>query len=240
MTDDVYLIAITALLPLTAVMLVLQVNPYQALVMRGILGAIAALVYALFGAADVALTEALVGTMLSITLYAVAVRSSMEMRLGWVQPTVFETEMEAGSGSCLGSDVTNLEPESESVSLDATLTTALTQALTPEHLRLEVLTYSSVEALEMALKEKQIHSAVLPFSEIKNGSETKDGSEALQGQAGSYYLQTRVKRLYEILSDRLPPSLAEVDYWDLAQSSAAISSPSLAQPSISHAAQESP
>ena len=82
MTEDFYIVAIAALLPLTACMLVFQVNPYHALVIRGILGAIAALVYALFGAADVALTEALVGTMLSITLYAVAVRSSLIMRVG--------------------------------------------------------------------------------------------------------------------------------------------------------------
>ena len=81
-SNDIYMVASTALLPLMAVLLVLQVNPYQALVMRGILGAIAALVYVLYGAADVALTEALVGTMLSITLYAIAVRSSMIVRVG--------------------------------------------------------------------------------------------------------------------------------------------------------------
>ena len=85
MTDEFYIVAITALLPLMAILLVVQTNPYSALVIRGILGAIAALVYAMFGAADVALTEALVGTMLSITLYAIAVRSSMTLRLGIIQ-----------------------------------------------------------------------------------------------------------------------------------------------------------
>jgi putative multicomponent Na+:H+ antiporter subunit B len=80
--DDSYIYVIVALLPLAAVMLTVQVNPYHALVIRGILGAIAALVYAVLGAADVALTEALVGTMLAITLYAVAVRSSLVIRLG--------------------------------------------------------------------------------------------------------------------------------------------------------------
>ncbi|NJK30310.1 MAG: DUF4040 domain-containing protein, partial [Acaryochloris sp. SU_5_25] len=70
---DSYIYIITALLPLTAGMVVLQVNPYHALIMRGILGAVAAMLYAVLGAADVALTEALVGTMLAITLYAVAV-----------------------------------------------------------------------------------------------------------------------------------------------------------------------
>jgi putative multicomponent Na+:H+ antiporter subunit B len=75
------LLPITALLPLTAILLVAQANPYQTLVLRGILGAVASLIYALLGAADVALTEALVGTLLSTTLYAVALRSSMVLRL---------------------------------------------------------------------------------------------------------------------------------------------------------------
>ena len=38
---DSYIYGITALLPLAAAMLVFQVNPYHALVMRGILGATA-------------------------------------------------------------------------------------------------------------------------------------------------------------------------------------------------------
>lgn len=80
-SDAALLLPITALLPLTAILLVAQSNPYQTLVMRGILGAVAALIYALLGAADVALTEALVGTLLSTTLYAVALRSSMVLRL---------------------------------------------------------------------------------------------------------------------------------------------------------------
>jgi putative multicomponent Na+:H+ antiporter subunit B len=79
---DNYTYVIIALLPLAALMLVLEVNPYHALVIRAILGAVAALVYAVLGAADVALTEALVGTMLAITLYVIAVRSSLVMRLG--------------------------------------------------------------------------------------------------------------------------------------------------------------
>ena len=75
-SSNVIIIAIVALLPLTALLLVLQTNPYRALIVRGVLGAIAALTYALFGASDVALTEALVGTLLSMTLYAIAIRSS--------------------------------------------------------------------------------------------------------------------------------------------------------------------
>ena len=82
---DLYVYVIIALLPLTALMSVLQVNPYNALVIRGILGAVAVLVYAVLGAADVALTEALVGTLLAVSLYVIAVRSSLIMRLGIVR-----------------------------------------------------------------------------------------------------------------------------------------------------------
>ena len=59
MTDP-YIYGIVALLPITALMLVSQANPYNALILRGILGAIAALIYSILGAADVALTEAVI------------------------------------------------------------------------------------------------------------------------------------------------------------------------------------
>ena len=83
----------TGRLARTAILLVAQENPYQTLVLRGILGAVAALIYALLGAADVALTEALVGTLLSTTLYAVALRSSMVLRLGCVDPAAVPSEL---------------------------------------------------------------------------------------------------------------------------------------------------
>lgn len=134
MTEDIYTIAILALLPLTACMLVSQVNPYHALVIRGILGAVAALVYALFGAADVALTEALVGTMLSITLYAVAVRSSMSMRLGIV------------------------ETENNPVSTYETFFASLRSQLKNSHLRLEIVPFPQETALQTALANKEIHA----------------------------------------------------------------------------------
>lgn len=237
MTDELYLIAITALLPLTAVMLVLQVNPYQALVMRGILGAIAALIYALFGAADVALTEALVGTMLSITLYAVAVRSSMEMRLGWVQPTSAQ-EPSSVAKSADASSSANAETDEilggEKVTvLDETLVTALRQVLKPHHLRLEVLAYPSLEALKIALQTKRIHGGVWPRTTVTEVDATVG---CLSNPTGPYQLQTRVERLQEILGDRLPPELATVDYLDLTQASPASSAIALAQSSDFHSA----
>lgn len=170
MIEDVYVVAIAALLPLTACMLVFQVNPYHALVIRGILGAVAALVYVLFGAADVALTEALVGTMLSITLYAVAVRSSMSMRLGIV---------EQADDAYLG---TAHEP----------LIVSLRDQLHRLHMRLEVIPYPSLSALDTALSNKEIHTACIPAA------------------GSTYQLQTRVARLYDLLYPKLPPELASL------------------------------
>ncbi len=131
--NDFYLYVITALLPVSAGLTVLQVNPYHALVIRGILGAVAALVYAMFGAADVALTEALVGTMLAITLYGVAVRSSMVMRLGII------------------------ENESKEQAQFKQVIDNFKSILNKHHLRLELVTYEDEIALQTALKNKDIH-----------------------------------------------------------------------------------
>ena len=61
--------------------MVRQTNPWQALILRCALGNLAALIYGLLGAVDVAVTEALVGTLLSTLLYAVAIRSTCTFRL---------------------------------------------------------------------------------------------------------------------------------------------------------------
>lgn len=138
--EDSVLAVIVVLLPLTASLVVTQVNPYHALVMRGILGTIAALIYALFGAADVALTEALVGTMLSITLYAIAVRSSLSMRLGVIEgsPVLDASSFEARQ-----------------------FLQQVRQGLQPQHMRLELAAYGNAEQLEAALRDREVHSIAL-------------------------------------------------------------------------------
>ena len=134
MIDDPFIYIITALLPLSALLLVFQANPYHALVVRGILGAIAALVYTLFGAADVALTEALVGTMLAITLYAVAVRSSLVVRVGL------------------------LKSEDGELSEDwRSLLEQLRSLFAPYQVRVELDYYTDTDSLEQALADKEIH-----------------------------------------------------------------------------------
>ena len=145
---DKYVYVIVVLLPLSALMLVFQKNPYHALVIRGILGAVAALVYAILGAADVALTEALVGTMLAVTLYLVAVRSSLVMRLGIVE------EFEAERESYLPELIANLRT-----------------IINKHHLRLELIEYPNSQALERALMAKEVHATFTKRNPIELDSE---------------------------------------------------------------------
>ena len=215
--DQLYIGAIVVLLPLTAILLVTQVNPYHALVVRGILGAIAALVYALFGAADVALTEALVGTLLSITLYAVAVRSSLSLRLGVLAPLLDQPLPGRVPGPSLDerlglvkSPPDSHSGESESAAAGsmaeadrphplAPLLAPLRSAIAPHHLRLELVSYPNLQALEQALHTKEVHGIcgllVPPLP----------GTVPLP-----YRLQIRVPRLRDLLQAALSPSLAEV------------------------------
>lgn len=171
---DNYIYVIVALLPLVALTLVLQANPYQALVVRAILGALAALVYAVLGAPDVALTEALVGTMLAITLYVVAVRSSLVMRLG-----VLQTEGE--------NDFTDLIAK-------------IRKIIAQYHLRLEIIEYPTLEALELALQEKKIHAtcAICQPEECLCNHHS-----AVVNVQQTYQIAIRVRRLFEIMQAEL-------------------------------------
>lgn len=183
MTEDISLIAITALLPITAGMLISQVNPYHALIIRGILGAVAALVYALLGAADVALTEALVGTMLSITLYAVTVRSSLSMRVGVLE------------------DADAHQP----------LVKALQEMLDNHHMRLEQVVYSDLSDLEKALTDKEIHTWAISI----NPTEKNHTGQQNSTTQPAYHLQTRIKRLHEIMQAELSLAQADISWVDL-------------------------
>lgn len=149
--NDSYLYIIIAMLPLTAVMLVTQVNPYHALVIRGVLGAIAAMVDAILGAADVALTEALMGTMLSITLYAVAVRSSFVLRLGVIE----DHEI-----------VENQDTNFQELIAD------FRRIFQQHYMRVELVYYATHQCLEKALMEKEVHATCAPLFESKQPEKT--------------------------------------------------------------------
>ncbi len=199
---DNYIYVIVALLPLSAIMLTVQVNPYHALIIRGILGGIAALVYAVLGAADVALTEALVGTMLSITLYAVAVRSSLSMRLGILKD---EWELHPLPAS-------ELEKSSKQPSLNQ-LTEAFRSMLVPHHVRLEIIPYGDVYALHQALMDKEIHSTcthqALPFTL----HQTLETTTAERSEALPYHTVTRIRRLYELMVAELDAPTTTLAYF---------------------------
>ncbi|MGV2830040.1 DUF4040 domain-containing protein [Myxosarcina sp. GI1(2024)] len=179
---DKYVYIIIALLPLAALMLVFQVNPYHALVVRAILGAVAALVYAVLGAADVALTEALVGTMLAITLYVVAVRSSMVMRLGIIK-----------------------EVEAEKESYFQELIANLRKVVNKHHLRLELIEYPNLTALERALMAREVHAIcsktkqLAPDSDRPSHSSSGGHSQCLLTDRQLYQTAIRVRRLFEIV-----------------------------------------
>jgi putative multicomponent Na+:H+ antiporter subunit B len=192
--DDSYISAIVALLPLAAIMLTVQVNPYHALVIRGILGAIATLVYIVLGAADVALTEALVGTMLAITLYAVAVRSSFVMRVGVLEHTLSEIED---------------TPKNNSFSQ---VIAKLRSIASKYHLRLELISYPNSQLLQQALLNKEVHATCAERSLL-----AYQGYQLSESEEQPYQTITRIRRLYEILQTELSSttSLAYVTPADL-------------------------
>jgi putative multicomponent Na+:H+ antiporter subunit B len=175
---DKYIYVIVPLLPLSALMLVTQKNPYHALVIRGILGAVAALIYAILGAGDVALTEAMVGTMLAVTLYVIAVRSSLIMRLG-----ILESDTDKNNSPSKNSHLEEL-------------ISGIKKVINKYHLRLQVVQYSNLKALQQGLETKEVHAIctkqkvlATPESNSKTAIETKQ----------IYNTAIRVQRLFEIM-----------------------------------------
>lgn len=182
---DSYVYLITALLPLAALTLVVQVNPYHALVIRGILGAVAALVYTVLGAADVALTEALVGTLLAVMLYAVAVRSSLVLRLGILKNDRVG-QKKTSRTTAGGARVPGRHP------IDP-LVDELKTLFRKRHMRVEVVYFRNIKALEQALEDKKIH-AICISAPPQGPSIPADGP-----QPPTYHTTVRLRRLYDIL-----------------------------------------
>ena len=152
--NDIYIYIIVALLPLSSVMLMFEVNPYNALVIRGILGAIAVLVYVVLGAADVALTEALMGTMLAVSLYIIAVRSSLVVRIGILN---------------------TVDEENDQSFID--LTKHIQDAIKQYYLRLELVHFTSQAELEKALQEKELHGICLENSDRQSDNDSQNKYE---------------------------------------------------------------
>lgn len=186
MNDNSYVYIITALLPLSALMLVIQVNPYNALVVQGILGAVATLVFAVLGAADVALTQALMGTLLAITLYAIAVRSSLVMRLGVLEDESQEADADIKSPGDFGHLLEDLR-----------------RIFSKYYMRLELVPYMNIQALQQALINKEVHATCA----------RSDQNNSLSGdEKQTYHTATRVQRLYDIMESELLSPATTVTY----------------------------
>jgi putative multicomponent Na+:H+ antiporter subunit B len=205
MNEDIYIVAIVALLPLCAFILTFQVNPYHALILRGILGAVAALVYAVLGGADVALTEALVGTMLAITLYAVAVRSSLVMRLGvlkeeWGHQEAAIDQVNTLSLSQLPSNQPHLQ-----------LMQDFQAVLKKHYMRLELLSFDDSQSLLQALRDRDVH-AICTERSSASVHPPNAPSVATEPAVPQYHTSTRIQRLYHLLQAELDSPLTSLAY----------------------------
>lgn len=185
MNDNSYIYVLVALLPLAAGMLVFQVNPYHALLLRGVLGAIAALVYTILGAGDVGLTEALMGTLLAITLYAVTVRSSLVLRLGVIEGGI---ENDAVSDDKKTGHFQQVIDDIRAV-------------FKKRHMRLEVVPYATAQALERALMEKEVHAVCSPQEQLEQS-----------GEVQPYNTVIRVRRVYDIMQTELASPRTTLTY----------------------------
>lgn len=206
---DGYVYAIAVLLPISASMLVFQTNPYHALITRGILGAVSALIYTILGAADVALTEALVGSFLATMLYAVAVRSSLVLRLGVVEEIAIAHELESEFNK-IDNPFIQLDEQSEpskqspdtpedlklSISSFGQLVNALKITFSKYYMRIELVPHENETELEKALIDKSVH-AILHSSEHQEDAGTK-----------FYKIEIRLPRLYEIM--QADPALSNI------------------------------
>ena len=209
---DKYVYVIVFLLPLTSAILLFETNPYNSLILRGILGGVAALVYAVLGAADVALTEALVGTMLAVTLYVIAVRSSLVMRLGIVKTqsvldknlelanTKINQQIEENNITTSVNNVSyNVLKEQRDSNLEE-LINNLKKVIKKYHLRLELVEYNNSQALEQALIDREVHAICSKPTESESDNQP------------SYLTKIRVHRLFEILENELTSPETSLDY----------------------------
>ncbi|MEZ2300590.1 MAG: DUF4040 domain-containing protein [Microcoleus sp.] len=185
MNDNSYIYVLVALLPLAAGMLVFQVNPYHALLLRGVLGAIAALVYTILGAGDVGLTEALMGTLLAITLYAVTVRSSLVLRLGVIEGGI---ENDAVSDDKKTGHFQQVIDDIRAV-------------FKKRHMRLELVPYATPQALDRALMEKEVHAVCSPQEQLEQS-----------GEVQPYNTVIRVRRVYDIMQTELASPRTTLTY----------------------------
>jgi putative multicomponent Na+:H+ antiporter subunit B len=114
--------------------------------------------------------------MLAITLYAIAVRSSLVMRLG-----VLEDEAIKADGN----------------HHFATLINELRTIFGKRYMRLELVTYTNTQSLHRALIAKEVHAiCARPEQSDQNGAVHGDEKQR-------YHTKTRIQRIYDIMQTEL-------------------------------------
>jgi putative multicomponent Na+:H+ antiporter subunit B len=161
----------------------------------------------------VALTEALVGTMLAVTLYAIAVRSSLVIHLGVLEGESTQVE----------------ENRHFSQLMDE-----LRIIFGKHYLRLELISYTNMQALHQALMDQEVHAtctrfAITPLSsplvektislpEVQGGLEWGQSQISHQdlvvndNEKQPYQTAIRVKRIYEIMQTELTSPMTTLTY----------------------------
>lgn len=89
------LLPLEILLPILGILLIQSESPINSLIYRSFLGSIAALIYALVGAPDVALTEVMVGTLLSSLIYIVTIRACYSIVIVFDKDSPINSELKA-------------------------------------------------------------------------------------------------------------------------------------------------
>ena len=143
-SSDLLVIGAAAFIPILSVLTLREGHILHAIIGRGMLGIAAAIAYALMGAPDVAVTEALMGAFLVTLLYVVVFSTAGELRVGYVEtPDLVYT----GEG----------EPEGSLVDLLADF--GKTAGIQPNFILFE-----SRETLLDAVREGYMDLAIGPFT----------------------------------------------------------------------------
>ena len=96
---DILVVGTVLLIPVLALFTLREQHLLHAIIGRGMLGIAAAAAYALMGAPDVAVTEALMGAMLVTLLYVVVFSSTGKFRVGYVElPPFVQTGIDGPEG----------------------------------------------------------------------------------------------------------------------------------------------
>ena len=158
------------LLPVLGILLIQSESPINSLIYRSFLGSIAALIYALIGAPDVALTEVMVGTLI-LLIYIVTIRSCYSIVIVVNQespPTEHLKNLLKSSFEELHLRITYQEEqisETDNSPFDLLLSSKLSGS--PHAMLLGTTLYFEVNTLLEDFAETQIYSELSKLIDIK-------------------------------------------------------------------------